>query len=168
MKLWQLGGIAALMVVGVAAAQEKGKETKAATCGMAGFCCPKEGKCEGECRTICDRAGETLATARKRAGDKMQKVMGSKCECTAGGCKEAGCEGCDLVKSKVLTPLMKERISARFKDWKKEITHAVKGRDGKTATVKCTFLKGALCETCTDTLADDILKKLQETFGQKK
>ena len=120
MKLWQLGGIAALMVVGVAAVQEKGKETKAATCGMTGICCPKEGKCEGDCRTICDRAGETLATARKRAGDKMQKVMGSKCECTAGGCTAAGCEGCDLVKSKVLIPLMKERISVRFKDWKKE------------------------------------------------
>ncbi len=168
MKLLQLGGVLALLV-GVGAVQEKGREAKPAACGMAGICCPKEGKCEGECRSICDRAGETLAAARKLAGEKMKKQMGSKCECTAGECSAAGCEGCDLVKSKVFTPIMKERISARFKDWKKEITHSVKAKDGKTSAVKCTFLKGALCGPCADTLSDDILKKLTELFsGQKK
>ena len=156
-------------LVGVAAVQEKGRDPKPEKCGMAGICCPKEGKCAGDCRTICDRAGETLASARTRAGEKMQKVMGSKCECTAGECKAAGCDGCTMVKSKVLVPLMKDRVTARMKDWKKEITHAVKATDGKTSTVKCTFLKGALCEPCADALADDILKKLQEMFsGQKK
>ena len=168
MRTWQLGGIVALLL-GVAAAQEKGRETKAEKCGMSGMVCPKEGKCEGECRTICDRAGATLASARKIAGEKMKKQMGSKCECTAGECSSAGCEGCDLVKSKVFTPLMKDRVSARFKDWKKEIAHTVKAKDGKTSQVKCTFLKGAVCEPCADALADDILKKLQELFsGQKK
>ncbi|HZN60807.1 MAG TPA: hypothetical protein VFC90_00245 [Planctomycetota bacterium] len=167
MKVLHVAGIAALLL-GVAAAQEKGRETKPAKCGMTGICCPKEGKCEGECRTICDRAGETLASARKIAGEKMKKAMGSKCECTAGECSAAGCEGCELVMSKVLAPLMKDRISARFKDWKKEITHAVKAKDGKASTVKCTFLKGALCDPCADALSDDILKKLQDVFGQKK
>jgi hypothetical protein len=168
MKALALGGILALLA-GVAAAQEKGRETKPEKCGMAGICCPKEGKCEGECRTICDRAGETLASARTRAGEKMKKQMGSKCECTAGECTAAGCEGCEMVKTKVFVPLMKERISARFKDWKKEITHTVKAKDGKVTTVKCTFLKGGLCDPCAEALADDILKKLQEMFsGQKK
>lgn len=167
MKAWHLGGVVALLV-GVAAAQEKGREAKPEKCGVAGICCPKEGKCEGECRTICDRAGETLASARKTAGEKMKKVMGTKCECTAGECKAAGCEGCELVRSKVFVPLMKTRVSARFKDWKKEITHTVKAKDGKTSQVKCTFLKGALCEPCAEALADDILKKLQELFSEQK
>jgi hypothetical protein len=167
MKAWHMGGILALLV-GVAAVQEKGT-AKAVKCGMSGICCPKEGKCEGECRTVCDRAGETLASARKIAGEKMKKQIGSKCECTAGECSAAGCEGCEMVNSKVFVPLMKARVSARFKEWKKEITHAVKTKDGRTTQVKCTFLKGALCETCADSLADDILKKLQEMFsGQKK
>src|SRR5258705_9838900 len=71
MKLWQLGGIVALLV-GVGAAQERAQEKKAEKCSMAGICCPKDGKCTGECRAICDRAGETLKAARKMAGDKMQ------------------------------------------------------------------------------------------------
>jgi len=168
MKTWPLGGVLALLV-GIAAVQEKGRETKPEKCGMAGICCPKEGKCGGDCRTLCDRAGETLTSARKIAGEKMKKEMGQKCECTAGECSAAGCEGCELVKTKVFAPLMKDKISARMKEWKKEITHAVKAKDGKTTSVKCTFLKGALCEPCADALADDILKKLTELFsGQKK
>ena len=168
MKAWQLGGIMALLV-GVAAAQEKGTQAKAEKCGMAGMCCPKEGKCAGDCRTICDRAAETLTSARTRAGEKMVKLMGSKCECTAGECKSDGCDGCSMVKSKVFVPLMKERIAARMKDWKKDITHTVKAKDGKTTAAKCTFLKGALCDPCAESLSDDILKKLQEMFsGQKK
>ena len=98
----------------------------------------------------------------------MVKAMGGKCECTAGECTTAACEGCELVKTKVLAPLIKDRVSARFKDWKKDVTHSIKAKDGKTSTAKCTFLKGALCEPCADTLADDIVKKLQEVFGQKK
>ena len=168
MKTGLLVGMLALLAGG-AAAQETAKDAKAEKCSMAGICCPKEGKCEGECRTICTRAGETLAAARKRAGEKMVKAMGQKCDCTAGDCTTEGCEGCPMVKSKVLHPLIKERVAARFKDWKKDLTHTVKAKDGKTSTVKCTFLKGALCETCADTLADDILKKLQALFsGQKK
>jgi hypothetical protein len=167
MKAWQLGGIMALLV-GVAAGAPQDKP-KAEKCGSAGVCCPKEGKCQGDCRTICDRAGETLTSSRKKAGERMVKIMGSKCPCTAGECSAAGCEGCDLVRSKVFVPLMKERITARIKDWKKDVFHAVKAKDGKTAQVKCTFLKGDVCEPCTDSLADDILKKLQELFsGQKK
>ena len=65
MRLWPLGGVLVLLI-GVAAAQDKGTAKKAVKCGMAGLCCPKEGKCEGECRTICDRAGETLTAARWR------------------------------------------------------------------------------------------------------
>lgn len=167
MKLLAWGGVLALLV-GIAAVQDKGRESKSEKCGMSGICCPKEGKCEKDCRTICDRAGETLAAARKKAGDKMQKEMGGKCECTAGECAAAGCEGCDLVKSKVFVPLMKERISARVKDWKKEIVHAVKSKDGKTSQAKCTFLKAGLCEPCADVLADDILKKLRDLFSGKK
>jgi hypothetical protein len=165
MNLAKALGLAALLV-GVAAVQEKGN-VKSGPCGAAGYCCPKEGKCEGECRTICDRAGETLKSARKKAGEKMVKILGSKCDCTAGDCSESGCEGCDLVKTKVLAPLLKDRVTARFKDWKREITHAVKSKDGKTSQVACTFLKGPLCEPCADSLADDILKKLQEMFSGK-
>lgn len=156
------------LLIGVAAVQDKGREKKPEKCGMAGMVCPKEGKCEGECRTICDRAGETLAAARKKAGEKMKKELGSKCECTAGECSAAGCEGCDLVKTKVFTPLMKERVAARFKEWKKDLLHTVKGKDGKSSPVKCTFLKGALCEPCAETLSDDILKKLRELFSEQK
>ena len=111
---------------------------------------------------------ETLAAARKKAGEKMKKELGSKCECTAGECSAAGCEGCDLVKTKVFTPLMKERVAARFKEWKKDLLHTVKGKDGKSTQVKCTFLKGALCEPCAETLSDDILKKLRELFSEPK
>ncbi|HTF58184.1 MAG TPA: hypothetical protein VK661_13215 [Planctomycetota bacterium] len=168
MRLWQLGGIVALLV-GVGAAQERAQEKKAEKCSMAGICCPKDGKCTGECRAICDRAGETLKAARKLAGEKMQAKYNFKCECTAGECATEGCEGCSMIRTKIFAPLMKERVGARMKDWKKEITHAVKGKDGRTETVKCTFLKGAPCDSCVDTLSDDILKKLQAfTEEQKK
>jgi hypothetical protein len=165
MNVWKSVVVLALLV-GVAAVQEKTQEKK--KCGMAGLVCPKEGKCEGECRTICDRAGETLTAARKLAGVKMKKEIGQTCECTAGSCSASGCEGCDYLKTKVFTPLMKDRVSARMKDWKKDVMHAVKAKDGKTSQAKCTFLKGALCEPCADTLSDDILKKLRDMMSDQK
>ncbi|HEY3225414.1 MAG TPA: hypothetical protein VGK61_00300 [Planctomycetota bacterium] len=55
-----------------------------------------------------------------------------------------------------------------IKDWKKEITHAVKGKDGKAETVTCTFLKGALRAPCVESLSDDILKKLQAFIEEQK
>jgi len=164
MRAIQVGGILALLVGAAAGfAQEK----KAEPCGMAGIICPKEGKCAGECRMICDRAGATLKAVRAKAVEKMEAKFGSKCECTAGACTAAGCPGCDMVKTKVFIPLMKERVQARMKDFKKDVSHAVKDKEGKSRSVKCTFLKGDACAPCVDDLSDAVLKKLQELFSQK-
>jgi len=164
MKAIQVGGILALLVGAAAGFQQ---EKKAEPCGMSGIICPKDGKCSGECRTICDRAGATLKAVRAKAVEKMVEKFGSKCECTAGECAAEGCQGCDLVKTKVLTPLMKERVQARMKESKKDVQHAVKDKDGKSREVKCTFLKGDVCAPCVESMSDAVLTKLQELMSKK-
>jgi hypothetical protein len=164
MKAIRLGGFLAVLVGAAAGfAQEK----KSEPCGMAGIFCPKDGKCAGECRTICDRAGATLKAVRAKAVEKTEAKFGSKCECTSGECGADGCPGCEMVKTKIFIPLMKERVGARMKDFKKDVMHAVKDREGKPQTAKCTFLKGDVCGPCVDEMSDAVLKKLQEFATRK-
>ncbi len=152
---------------GVAVAQDK-QDGKKDCCGASGLICPKDGKCEGTCREICNKVGETLKAVRAKVIEKMKKECNCECPCTAGTCSAEGCESCATVKSQVFAPLFKDKVNARFKDWKKDVKHSVKGDDGKAKDVTCTFLKGDLCKACVDDLADASWKKLSELFGEKK
>ena len=161
--LWVI--VVAASLSGAVAAQDAKKDD---CCGAQGIICPKDGKCEGKCREICDKVGATLKAVRARVGELMQKEVGQKCQCCAGECKGEACSTCETVVSKVYAPLMKERVNARFKDMKKEIKHTVKGEDGKESDVKCTFLTGDICKVCVNDMADASWKKLKEMFAEKK
>lgn len=137
-------------------------------CGAKDLMCPKAGACEGKCKEICDKVGATLKAVRARIGEKMQKELGAKCACTAGECTTADCTICETVKSKIFVPMMKERVSAAFKNLKKDVTHSVKGDDGKVADVTCTFLKGDTCKPCVEEMADAGLAKLKELRAEQK
>lgn len=136
-------------------------------CGMQGILCPKEGKCEGKCREICDKAAETLKAVRARVVELMKKECGGECPCTAGKCEADGCGSCDTVKTKVFAPILKERVTARFKEFGKKVSHTV-AENGKSKEVECTFLTGATCSVCVNDMADASWKKMKELFSKKK
>ncbi len=161
--IWAI--VVAASLSGAVAAQDAKKSD---CCGAQGLMCPKDGKCEGTCREICDKVGATLKAVRARVGEMMQKEVGQKCQCCAGECTGEGCSTCDTVKTKVFAPLMKEKVNARFKDFNKEVSHKVKGDNGKENDVKCTFLKGDTCKVCVNDMADVSWKKLKEMFAEKK
>ena len=153
--------ISAVLALLVGAAQDKED-----VCGAADILCPKKGECKAKCREICDQVGEAYAAVRTRTVELMQKQYGVKCPCTAGECKADGCDNCATVKDKVFVPILKEKVSKRFKEWNKKVVHEVE-KDGKTAKVDCTFLKKT-CDPCIEEMAKASLKKLGDLFGKKK
>jgi hypothetical protein len=160
-------GMVLALVVGAAMsfAQDAKKDD---CCGAKGILCPKDGRCEAKCREICDRVGATMKAVRARVGEIMQKEVGAKCECSSGDCCADHCGTCDAVKSKVFVPIMKEKVTARFKEIKKDVLHKVKGDDGKESEVKCTFLTGDTCKSCVEDQAQVAWTKLKEMFSAKK
>lgn len=165
--------VVALVVAGactLAVAQEQ--DSKKDCCGAAGILCPKDGKCEGKCREICDEVGRTLKTAQKDLAKLMDKEIGQHCPCMGGECKEDGCSSCATAKD-IYKTILKEKVTARFSA-KKEASHTVKGDDGKTKEVKCTFLRtkgkedGDVCSLCAKEIAEAAWKKLKEMVSKEK
>lgn len=166
MKLAWFAPVAALLLV---AAQDcpDGKcpascDGKQDCCGAVGILCPKDGKCEGKCREICDNVGATLKSVRARVGEIMKKEVGEACPCASGSCKEAKCGTCTDVVAKIYAPLLKDKVGAWMKSKVKDPKHTVKTDDGKTQEVACTFLSKKPCDVCVNDLANASWTKLKE------
>ena len=113
-------------------------------CPLADILCPKEGHVETE---ACKRLGETVKAVRARTMEIMKKECGSECDCTAGRCSTSGCEGCAAIKTKILAPMLKERMAK---------PHA-----------GCTLTSGPVCAICVDEMGVAVYAKLGAMVREK-
>ena len=156
----------AVMVAGtamIASAQDTKKDD---CCAAMGICCPKDGKCEGVCRQICNRVGETLKAVRAQTSEqigKSKKMSEKQSACLSGACSAKGCP-CAQLLPKVFAPALKAKVSAWMEGKDRNLEHEVKDAEGKTAKVACTFLAedGKPCPGCVEQLTADCVKKLTE------
>ena len=159
MKLTIVAVAVAALMGGAVAAQEKAHK-----CAMAGILCPKEGKCEGKCREICDRAGEAMDALKGRVAASMKDCG---CQHLGGTCKEKSCEPCASLQSGIYVPVLKAKVNARFGEMGKDVQHEVTEK-GKTTRVACTLLTGKLCDPCVDGMKKSALEKIEAMFKEKK
>jgi hypothetical protein len=158
-KLTIVAAAVAVVMGGLVAAQEKAHK-----CAMAGILCPKEGKCEGKCREICDRAGEAMDALKSKVAASMKECG---CPHLGGTCKESGCETCGSLQKTIYVPVLKAKVTARFGEMGKDVQHEV-SVNGKTAKVACTLLTGKLCDPCVDGMKKSALEKIEAMFKEKK
>lgn len=115
-------------------------------CGLAHFLCPQKGHCEGECRKVCDAAGELILAVRSKIAARMEKEFGQTCPC-AKDASAAPCAVCEFLKTRVAAPVLKEKIKAHLEHPEAAASHA------------CSFLKGSACDGCAQELANVLWEK---------
>jgi hypothetical protein len=135
-----------VVAVAPAPAQDAAKKSE---CGMAGLLCPQKGHCEGECRKVCDATGELVLAVRSRIASRMEKEFGQTCAC-AKDPSVAPCAVCDFLKTRVVIPVLKERIAIRLEHPEAAPTHPAGA---------CTFLKGSPCEGCVEEMTNVLWEK---------
>lgn len=137
--------LTAILAGSTARAQESDKKSE---CGMAHFLCPQKGHCEGECRKICDATGELIHSVRAKIVARMEKECGQTCAC-AKDPSAPPCAVCEFLKTRVVVPVLKEKIKSHLEHPEAASGHA------------CTFLKGSACEGCASELADVLWEKFR-------
>jgi hypothetical protein len=149
--------ILAWVVLGPALAQDGPAKEK--PCGLANLVCPKGGHCEGDCRKMCDAAGEVLAAVRTRLHARFVQEYGPllACTCSKDGSPSA-CATCDFLKAQVLIPTLKAKMEARSCHPGAPATHPVPGQAGKT---DCSFPSSPACLGCVDELSNVLWEKMR-------
>lgn len=137
--------LTAFLAASPAPAQESDKKSE---CGMAQFLCPQKGHCEGDCRKICDATGELILSVRSKIVARMEKECGQACAC-AKDSSAPPCAVCEFLKTRVVAPILKDKIKSHLKHPEAAVSHA------------CTFLKGSTCEGCASELADVLWEKFR-------
>jgi hypothetical protein len=124
-------------------------------------CTPKDGKCEGEQKKVCDHVAATFKAGMTSCGAKCKKE-GLKCE-ECAKVKDGGpCDKCREMIVKTVAPWLKTQASA------KDATHTVTGKDGKKETIKCTLLTGPPCKGCAEEMSDAVVTACKEANAPKK
>lgn len=159
MRLTTLGVIGAFLVAGAALVAEEKKSHK---CPMATIMCPQQGDCSGQCRSFCDKGGEALTALRARvAAAVKEKTKADPGPHLSGACKTKECADCQKLMDGVFSPVLKDKINARFGNMNQNAKHEVQAANGKVTEVKCTFLTGKLCDACVNEMKATSLEKYE-------
>ncbi len=159
--------ILAVVVMVGAAGFAFAQDAKKDCCGSAEVMCPKDGKCEGVCRQICDRVGETLKAVRARTSEeigKSAKISEKQSACISGSCTAKGC-GCSQLVAKIFAPALKAKVTKWMEGKDRDVQHASKDAEGKETKVACTFLAedGKPCPGCVADLGAECVKKFNSS-----